>query len=809
MRVIKSAEHLLSTQSYTYKWGKLTVKSQGSAWSPWLDFTPADVRTALHGYSSSYLRRFPAIIRLQVSPVVDPTSVNIQVRFSGTAREANLSADLFGPSLALMIWRDVNSNAPRAETMAGYNQRYWAEFDRAAIPPSQRPKRFLIVDRFIGGDDDILDWQQGISHLAEVGITAMLVPPLGPLPGMLTKDGVGRVALAVYSPPGGALGGGTKTQPLDKWASELAAEYLKAGYSPSDFSIIAIADEPGWYFPMVLEAVKGDPTSLDEFRSYMAQQHLTPTMLGAANWSQVYPVGHGGVSTSAPLSRRRLFYWTCRFFSWKSAQYMRSATAQLHRAFTPELKTFSDFNNFADQFYFEGFAANNPSPHNPDAAMGAPDWFEFGQMHGADLMWTEDWFANNRAYQWSYYAAKFASIGYQNGLGFGGYVIGRVDGDPPDGLTQRILALVGNGAKAVFYYNFGPAYNWPGNCYSEVPGVPTQLGRADSMIAKSENILWPGRKPQAQVAILEPRSSEVWDGLSLPPGGAVVGATNNNPNAATLDYMAEEYDEYLALEMSDIPVDFIDEDELTDATLDHYKVLYVTEPDVPNSGQRAVTRWVKAGGTLVMVPGAAQGDRYDEPAKTLTLLTGSLSHERAYVRNALSLKQVATVGGEPVFGEPPDPPRGGTVLLTFDDHMPAITQHDVDRGHILTFSWFPGIAYAHLALGPHLELLDNAAANSLRELVLKPVRSAGVSPPVQVNIPYVESPILESPEGDAITLLNWTGRDLSSIKVRVRVPFRIRQVVSVTRGNISLQRQGDGVTFSLPLGAADIVELRR
>jgi len=66
-----------------------------------------------------------------------------------------------------------------------------------------------------------------------------------------------------------------------------------------------------------------------------------------------------------------------------------------------------------------------------------------------------------------------------------------------------------------------------------------------------------------------------------------------------------------------------------------------------------------------------------------------------------------------------------------------------------------------------------------------------------------------SSAGAAITLLNWTGGDLPSVRVTVREPFPIGTAASVTHGAIKFQRQRDLVTFSLPLGAADIVRLTR
>jgi hypothetical protein len=810
-QVVQSAGNVYSMQStrtfsFRLSSGKQTVRAPGNIWSQWLEFTPNEPTARGEASSNQAQPHFPIKLALVVSPVADPTPVKVQVDFSGAAGTVDLHGDLFGPNLGLMVWREAATHALHVATMAGYNRRYWHDFDAAAVPVAQRPKHFLIVDRFIGGDNDRLDWQEGISHLAKLGITATVVPPLAPLRGMLLKAGLRRILLG-GGIAGGPLGLGSDTAQVDKWSSSFADRYLKAGFQRSEFSLFALADEPGWYYPSALQDVDSNPALLQTFRHYLAERHLTPSMLGAVSWAQVHPIGHGEVSANAPLPTRRLFYWTCRFFPWYAAEHMRAGTEQLHQAFTPELKTFANWNNFAGQFYFEGFPANNPNRHSADAAMASPDWFESGRIKATDLLWTEDWFGNNRAWQWSFYASKLRSIAYQNGLDFGGYVIGRTGGEPLDGYMQKVLTLIGSGAKAVFYYNFGPEYNFPGNCYSEVPGAVGQLARADRMIAEAEDVLWPGREPQAQVAILDPRSSEVWDGRHIPPGSGVVGATNNNLNGRTMDYIAEEFDEYHALQMSDVPADFVSEDGLTDGTLSKYKVLYITEPDIPREGQEAIVQWVKSGGTLAMVPGAAEGDRYDEAAKILTSLAGSPPHRRAYIPTTLMLNKTGTIGNAPVFGDRSDPASKGKSIAFFSDHSPAVMQTQAGKGNVFYFSFFPGISFGRVALDFHLGLRKSPEADSLRNLVLAPVQAAQLTPPVQVDSSYVETPMLVSRAGAAITLLNWTGAKLSSVRVKVREPFRIGRIASAAHGSIKFRRQGDIVTFALPLGAADIVRL--
>src|SRR5262249_13458664 len=160
-----------------------------------------------------------------------------------------------------------------------------------------------------------------------------------------------------------------------------------------------------------------------------------------------------------------------------------------------------------------------------------------------------------------------------------------------------------------------------------------------------------------------------------------------NMNLATVDYMAELFDLYLALQHQNIPVDFIDEDDLTAASLRSYRVLYATEPDIPTEGQRAISAWVRSGGTLVTVRGTGSGDRYTTASTTVTALHGTetVPQERLLVPNLAALKVAGTGQGE--MGDftalgvrenitaSREPPRA-----RFADGSPAVIEHPVGLG---------------------------------------------------------------------------------------------------------------------------------
>ena len=99
-----------------------------------------------------------------------------------------------------------------------------------------------------------------------------------------------------------------------------------------------------------------------------------------------------------------------------------------------------------------------------------------------------------------------------------------------------------------------------------------------------------------------------------------------------MDYQSVVYGIFRAVaQYSNRQVDFIDEDALTAEGLAPFKALIVTEPNVPNEGQGAIIKWVKAGGHLATVSGAMASDRYARPTTTLSSATGVVEAPRPRV----------------------------------------------------------------------------------------------------------------------------------------------------------------------------------
>ncbi len=817
--------------TYTFPHKGKSSFSNGSDWSDWIDFGKEQIEATLKTYPANYSNRYPVVTSLSVSGVVDPTLVDAEVKFAGQEKSLNLKAELFGSRMGLLVWKETDGT-PQVDTMAGYNRRYWKHLEKVTIPKNERPRLFPIVDRLIGGSDDRIEWREGIDQLNRAGFSAIMLPADKRIRQLLLDVGQTKTAWATYSPPGYANDHVIKEpkSELEKWATSIAKPYRDAGYAAKDMAMFALSDEPGWYYPSAFSALSKNEAALDRFRKYLKQQGLNPSDIGEKEWSNVQPAGR---SKATHLEGKKLFYWTMRFFSWDSSRHFADATRALEKEFYEGLPIYTNWNFFAGRSFVPGPVANNRDKTSEDAAMGGHDWFEFGRMRGGTMLWTEDWFGDSKAYQWSFYSSKLRCAAEKGGVQFGAYVIPRTAGDRPDGIVQKILTVIGSGGKGIKYFVFGPEYNFPGNCYSERAAILPKMAEAHRIIGSAEELLWPGKRPKPEVAILMPRSAQMWDAREQKIAKGYSDATNHNLNAATVDYLAEVFNLYLALQHENIPVDFVDEEDLLSNGLKPYKVLYVTAPNIPDEGQKALLSWIDSGGHLVTSPGAMRFDRYDEPSSVFwkTIKLEESKHERLHVPNTNSLKMVDTLigmdqsqasglqipGTRTTLG-PPTKTNPNTPVFK-SDNSAAIAGLIHGKGNITHFAFFPGIAYWRSQKGSK-DGLPVGFSEECRKLITKPVMSSlknnNNSLQVQLSMDsgMIETPLLISEKGIAMTMLNWGGEPVRNLMASVKCDFKPVAVTSVKHGPIPFKYKDQDKTspsleFQIPLDAVDVIMIKR
>ena len=107
--------------------------------------------------------------------------------------------------------------------------------------------------------------------------------------------------------------------------------------------------------------------------------------------------------------------------------------------------------------------SKTPGPDSNQIRMSF-DWFEYARLRGSYQLWTEDWMPDSASFRWSYYASRLRSsiaLANHDGMEFSGYIVPRSSGGRDGGLLQRIVTLIGSGAKGVRYFDFGPEYTFP------------------------------------------------------------------------------------------------------------------------------------------------------------------------------------------------------------------------------------------------------------------------------------------------------------------------------------------------------------
>ena len=107
------------------------------------------------------------------------------------------------------------------------------------------------------------------------------------------------------------------------------------------------------------------------------------------------------------------------------------------------------------------------TPTDKNQAALSLDWFEFGRARGSTMLWTEDWFPDSMAQQWSYYTSRFraaarlapTATAAHPQPAYGGYVVPRAStggGQSPtepldpleaDGILMKIISIIGGGGK--------------------------------------------------------------------------------------------------------------------------------------------------------------------------------------------------------------------------------------------------------------------------------------------------------------------------------------------------------------------------
>ena len=150
-----------------------------------------------------------------------------------------------------------------------------------------------------------------------------------------------------------------------------------------------------------------------EWLSYLQAQTppLSPADFGESSWAAVIPSPQRwdwAGNRTLPLPKKKLFYWSVRFSVHASAVAFARATKAMEQAFVPDVRVFSNFNNFHGRAYQPFGGAN-------DGALLGEDMFEFGERKRPAALLSRQW-------RWRVCMCVYESVGVREGVGVDGRV---------------------------------------------------------------------------------------------------------------------------------------------------------------------------------------------------------------------------------------------------------------------------------------------------------------------------------------------------------------------------------------------------
>lgn len=479
----------------------------------------------------------------------------------------------------------------------------------------------------------------------------------------------------------------------------------------------------------------------------------------------------------------------------------------------------------------------NYSPH-ANYLVTELDYIRPFRLRAMSMPWSED-------YVWQIPEFSGQATGYlTSGLRAGAkydnlpihmYVMPHSPGNTPRDFRLSFYTAVAHGARHVDYFCASPMAIGATENYIATDDLPMwrQVHACSHEAGVFEDHVVDGKVRPGKVGLLLSSVDEVMTGVnnfSL--------ALHNNERKAL----------YYALRHSQVPVDFLSEDDVIDGRAGDYQLIYVGQQFLHSRALAALRKWVEKGGTVVALCGGGFTDEQNRPNPQALAFYGVKSQKRSVdpdlVRKYLlkdnqpffskqdlpvyePIDRVTwtsgkvKVAGVPVIAwkqtlEPAD----ATVLGTFADGKPAVLRKKHGQGQAVLFGFLPGQAY--LKSGLPLRPVDRGAVDDsfahflptrmdpkLRQALVDDFLPAGFVRPVVCSEPLVESTCIDSPGRLAVPLMNYTGKPIATLSVRLEGLGTVKAIRSVERGPLKPLSKDGHTTVQLPLDVADMLLIDR
>lgn len=462
-------------------------------------------------------------------------------------------------------------------------------------------------------------------------------------------------------------------------------------------------------------------------------------------------------------------------------------------------------------------------------------WIDVFRQRAMTMPWSED-------YLWQIPVTSQQVIGYivsalragarKHGLPIYMYVMPHTPGNTPASFRRAFYADVANGATLFDFFEPMPT----AMCYTENSMLPesTDMYRAIYDVVRDaglfEDMVIKGKLRQPEVALLMSGTTDIWHNTSV--------------------FNAERQHLYMALKHAHIPLDIISEDGILEGDLKDYKAVYIADTHLRSDAGKKLYEWAKEGGVVFATAAAGLLNEYNDANLWMQRLLGIVDQkvdmQISYIHGKDNLPRLQPIdvinykttrhalpGVVEVYGVKGvfQPRRSGLQKLTgfgnkvevigsYKDGTPALFRNEVGRGLAVTCATLPGTAYVKPALpdrpadrgssdDAYAHFLPTKFSAQSRNFITRWAFDAGITRPVILSEPLVETSLFDSQAGLAIPLVNYTGSKIPNLQVRVLDPGTIRHVESASLGELKFQVKRGELIVEMPLDVADMLMLRR
>ena len=536
----------------------------------------------------------------------------------------------------------------------------------------------------------------------------------------------------------------------------------------------------------------------DEFHQFLISKGFSPGDFGVQDWEEIKAIPEGATcGKSGPCMRyndlkdqirhdggdmyeNRLWYWQMLFWN--------EATADTHNQVTQIAETNAQWGaeypvapNLGDTWHAQFLTLRR-----------GVEPFTFARKRAVSMIWTDTWVnwysdryqGNQLVGMLADYARAAANHG---SIGFGSYIM---PGSPMD---LKALSLVARGATHLQYYNYGP-YDLQSTDTFAGPGTQAkeyllQITQTNDLIARNEDILFEGERPQTRIAMLASQTDPLWTGRN---------ATSKNEQGI-----------YFALTHGHYPIDFLCEEDVVNGALNNYSLFFVDVSYIRDDAFAAIMEWVEEGGILHLGFGDmgkneyAQTMRDDRLEKGLGLTFGEIRQTTGM--NVSWRDHEIKFDGKYRQLEPYDGVAAKVVAHFSDTEEIAALDIPSGAGKVRAVGFPIGEAYLRGVIRLQ-QLFQTRYQESVRAALLElPESQWGGKRPVWTNNPYVEAHRVEQGDEFAIILLNYNNTPVEELEITI--PGFTGQLYSTaTESPIYLETNWEidggqnGLTYKLGIG---------